>query len=57
MEGFDRERFEEILEQEGLLDREHFGVSVLVVFGYRPEDAMIHPKTRGAASELIQWVK
>lgn len=57
MEGFDRVRFEEILEQEGLLDREHFGVSVLVVFGYRPEDAMIHPKTRGVASELIQWVK
>ena len=57
MEGFDRERFEEILEQEGLLDRAHFGVSVLVAFGYRPEDAMIHPKTRGAASELIQWVK
>jgi len=57
MEGFDRARFEKILANEGLLDREHFGVSVLVTFGYRLEDTNIYPKTRGSADELVQWVK
>jgi nitroreductase len=57
MEGFNRTKFEEVLENEGLLDREHFGVSVLVAFGYRTEDAVIYPKTRGTVNELVQWVK
>jgi nitroreductase len=57
MEGFDRARLEEILASEGLIDQEHFGVSVLVAFGYRPEDVKIYPKTRGLKEDLIQWVK
>lgn len=57
MEGFDRARFEEVLAGEGLLDQEHFGVSMLVSFGYRAEDAKIHPKTRGSKESLIQWVE
>lgn len=56
MEGFDREKFEDILAQEGLLDKEHFGVSVMAAFGYRAKDAVVFPKTRGAAENIIQWV-
>lgn len=57
MEGFDRVRLEEVLANEGLMDPEHFGVSVLVAFGYRPDDAVIYPKTRGHKEDLIQWVQ
>lgn len=57
MEGFDREGFEGILEEAGILDREHFGVSVLVAFGYREQGTVLRPKTRGQASQLIKWVK
>lgn len=55
MEGFDRVQFEKILADEGLMDKDHFGVSVLVAFGYRPEDANIYPKTRGPKEDLVQW--
>lgn len=57
MEGFQRDQFEKILSDEGLIDLEHFGVSVMVAFGYRAKDSKIHPKTRGDYSEIIQWVK
>lgn len=57
MEGFNREQFEAILEDEGLIEREHFGVSVLVAFGYRAEDANVYPKTRGDQKNLVEWVK
>lgn len=56
MEGFDREKFEDILAQEGLLDKDHFGVSVMAAFGYRAKDAVVFPKTRGTAENLIHWV-
>lgn len=56
MEGFDIDKFEDILEQEGLIDKNHFGVSVMVAFGYRAKDAVVFPKTRGNAENLIQWV-
>lgn len=56
MEGFDRDKFEDILEQEGLIDKNHFGVSVMVAFGYRAKDTVVFPKTRGNAENLIQWV-
>lgn len=57
MEGFQRDQLEKILNNEGLIDLDHFGVSVMVAFGYRAEDSIIRPKTRGERSELIQWVK
>lgn len=57
MEGFQREQFERILSNEGLIDLDHFGVSVMVAFGYRAKDSIIYPKTRGKYSDLIQWVK
>lgn len=57
MEGFDKEKFEKILVEEGLMDQDHFGVSTMVAFGYRADDTSIHEKTRGKAEDIIQWVK
>lgn len=57
IEGFDREKLETLLSNEKLIDREHFGVSVLVGFGYRAENSIIHEKTRGKKENIIEWVK
>lgn len=57
MEGFDRNKFEQILVREGLMDDQHFGVSVMVAFGYREKNKEIREKTRGHASNIIEWVK
>ncbi|MEJ7185507.1 nitroreductase family protein, partial [Staphylococcus epidermidis] len=38
MEGFDLDKVTEILSEEGILDTEHFGISVMVGFGYRAEE-------------------
>ena len=35
IEGFDREKVERILEEEGALDKEKFGVCCMAAFGYR----------------------
>ncbi len=55
IEGFHREKAEAVLAEAGVLDREHFGVSVMASFGYRA-DAPHRPKTRRTAEEVIQWV-
>ncbi len=55
IEGFNRAGVEEVLAEAGVLDREHFGVSVMVSFGYRAE-APHRPKTRRAAEDVIQWI-
>ena len=38
IEGFDRDRVEQILEEEGVLDREKFGVCCMAAFGYRKNE-------------------
>lgn len=57
MEGFDRLKFEDILSEAGVLDKEHFGVSVMAAFGYRAKDSKINMKTRGIADDIVKWVK
>ena len=54
IEGFDRAPLEKILEQEGLLDTRHFGVSCMAAFGYREEQP--RPKTRQPKSQTIEWI-
>lgn len=54
IEGFDREEVERILAAEGILDPEHFGVSVMAGFGYRAKEP--RPKTRRPAEDVVQWV-
>lgn len=54
IEGFKRDEVEELLIKEGLMDPDHFGVSVMASFGYRAEEPG-HEKTRQPLSELVKW--
>lgn len=54
IEGFNREAVEKILQEEGILDTEHFGVSVMASFGYRAAEP--YPKTRQSLDSVVQWV-
>jgi nitroreductase len=55
IEGFDREKTEAVLADAGVLDREKFGLAVMVAFGYRTNPQT--PKTRQSREELVSWVK
>lgn len=55
IEGFNRAKINELLAAEGIMDPEHFGISVMAAFGYRlhaPSD-----KTRRCAQEVVEWVE
>ncbi|MCI1682105.1 MAG: NAD(P)H-dependent oxidoreductase [Bacteroides sp.] len=56
IEGFVPEPINKLLEDEGIIDGKHFGVSVMAGFGYRAEEPH-HPQTRQAAKDVIQWIK
>ncbi|MBP3041056.1 NAD(P)H-dependent oxidoreductase [Bacillaceae bacterium Marseille-Q3522] len=55
IEGFDKEKVEQILAEEGLLDLNQFALSCMVAFGYRVKEP--REKTRQAKVEVIQWVE
>lgn len=55
IEGFDREKLEEILEEEGIIDREKYGVSIMVAFGYRKEEPK-RAKSRQDMEKIVQWL-
>lgn len=54
IEGFNIEAVEKLLEEENILDSEHFGVSLMAGFGYRAQEPSV--KTRRPLSEVVQWV-
>ncbi|MGL4451772.1 MAG: NAD(P)H-dependent oxidoreductase [Sarcina sp.] len=56
VEGFDKEKVEEILVKKGILDKENFDLSYIIVFGYRAEEPK-REKARKPASEIIEWIK
>lgn len=56
IEGFNKEKVEEILVKRGILDKENFDFSYIVLFGYRSEEPK-RAKARKPASEIIEWVK
>jgi len=56
IEGFIPEEVDKVLVSEGIIDGEHFGVSVMAGFGYRAEEPH-HLKIRQAAEEVIQWIE
>lgn len=56
IEGFNSKAVEELLAAEGVLDSEHFGVSVMAGFGYRDEEPH-REKTRQALADIVTWVK
>ncbi|MBM7602470.1 nitroreductase [Metabacillus crassostreae] len=55
IEGFDYEKVNQMLENEGLLEDGKFAVSAMVAFGYRAEDP-VRPKTRRASEDVVQWI-
>lgn len=56
IEEFHREKLEILLEKEGVLDRDEFGPSIMISFGYRNKSLKIE-KTRRPFNEVIQWIK
>lgn len=54
IEGFNRAQVEKILSDEGALDTEHFGVSVMASFGYRAAEP--HQKTRQPLDAVVEWI-
>ena len=55
MEGFQSEKLDALLEEEGLLENGAYSVSVLAAFGYRKEEPK-RPKTRKSIEDVVEWV-
>ncbi|AKG33940.1 NAD(P)H-dependent oxidoreductase [Paenibacillus durus] len=53
IEGFDKEKAEQILKEEGIL-KGNFGIACMVAFGYRLQDP--RPKTRQSIEQIVEWV-
>lgn len=53
IEGFDKEKLEAILESEGILNKNKFGVSVMVALGYRKNTP--RSKTRQSIDKIVEW--
>lgn len=54
IEGFDKEKIEQVLTAEGIVDPEHFGIACMAAFGYRVNEP--RSKTRQTAGQVVQWV-
>lgn len=57
IEGFNRDKVEELLNNEGVIDSSKWGVAVMAAFGYRADNQEIFPKTRRAMDEVVKFVK
>jgi nitroreductase len=55
IEGFNMEKMNNLLTDEGLLEDGHFRLSVMVAFGYRVNEPK--PKTRRPYSDVIKWIE
>ncbi|MFC0216734.1 NAD(P)H-dependent oxidoreductase [Paenibacillus chartarius] len=53
IEGFDKEKVEQILIEEGIMD-DRFGIACMVAFGYRVREP--RPKTRQSLEHIVKWV-
>ncbi|WP_258535731.1 NAD(P)H-dependent oxidoreductase [Bacillus sp. 03113] len=53
IEGFDKDKVEEILKEEGIL-KGNFGISCMVAFGYRVIEP--RPKTRQEMEQVVEWI-
>lgn len=56
IEGFNFEKVQQILDEEGLLEDGHLAVSVMVAFGYRQQDPD-RPKIRKEKNDVVQWIE
>tara|TARA_Y100001935_G_C17172836_1_gene441129 strand:+ start:162 stop:827 length:666 start_codon:yes stop_codon:yes gene_type:complete len=55
IEGFDRDKVEAILAEEGIIDTTKLGVAVMAAFGYRKEDSPF-PRSRFEMDDVVKWV-
>ncbi|KKK36730.1 hypothetical protein WQ57_17895 [Mesobacillus campisalis] len=55
IEGFDFEKVNGLLEEDGLLEDGHLALSVMAAFGYRAREP--RPKTRKPMKDIVQWVE
>ncbi|MDH2924989.1 nitroreductase [Nicoletella semolina] len=55
IEGFIYDEVNRILSEEGLVDLNEYGVSVMVTFGYRSQEP--RPKMRKPQSEVVRWIE
>ncbi|WJE52149.1 NAD(P)H-dependent oxidoreductase [Bacillus cereus] len=56
IEGFNKEKVEAVLKEEGILLDKSFGVSVLVAFGHRLAEPK-RDKTRQTMDMIVEWIK
>ena len=54
IEGFNRDKVEEILQNEGLMNREEFGVCCMAAFGYRKNNQ--GPRLRRDIGSIFEWI-
>lgn len=54
IEGFDKEKVEQVLKEEGILTGDNLELSVMAAFGYRTEEP--RAKTRDSLDTLVDWV-
>jgi nitroreductase len=54
IEGFDKKEVSAILQDEGIISDNDFGVACMVAFGYRQEDPQ-RPKTRQPLEDIVEW--
>jgi nitroreductase len=55
IEGFDFDKVNHLLEEEGLLEDGHLALSVMAAFGYRANEP--RPKTRKAMKDIVEWIE
>ncbi|WP_462409330.1 NAD(P)H-dependent oxidoreductase [Neobacillus sp. Marseille-QA0830] len=54
IEGFNIEKMNRLLDEEGLLEKGHFSISVMAAFGYRKKDP--RPKTRRPFDDVVKFI-
>ena len=56
MEGYNGKELEEMLVKHGLMNKDEFGISCLISFGYRKNEPPF-PKTRNPIDNIVKFVK
>jgi nitroreductase len=55
IEGFVISKMNQIFDEAGLLEEDHFGLACMVAFGYRANEP--RPKTRRSIEQVIKWIE
>jgi Nitroreductase len=55
MEGFDKEKVEQVLKDEDIIKDNDYGIACMVAFGYRAREP--RAKTRQPLNDVVEWIK